>query len=294
VTRVLLVTNPGSGGAGDCDLDRVVDILRRAGDVATVTPGSTETFDDEVRTAAAGADLVAVAGGDGTMNRSVNALKERLPDLAVGLIPLGTGNDLARTMSIPTDPYEAADLIVDGADREIDVGRASGGGIESLFVNACIGGFPVAVDQEVDDDTKKRFGPLAYLVAGAKLATRLQRSTVVLNGLEVEECVAAGVGNGMTCGGGVRVWPYAAPDDGVLEGSALAAEGLSQALLLAAKVKLGKHEKTDNVRTESAATIAIDAQPALEINVDGELIGLRTPAEFTIVKRMRMKAPRLR
>jgi diacylglycerol kinase (ATP) len=110
-------------------------------------------------------------------------------------------------------------------EREVDVCEARGAGIRQLFVNACIGGFPVEVDEHVNETIKKMLGPLAYVTAGAQAAAELPRPTVTIIGRRVEDCVAAGVGNGRTCGGGVRVWPEADPADGALDGCAMGATG---------------------------------------------------------------------
>jgi diacylglycerol kinase (ATP) len=101
--------------------------------------------------------------------------------------------------------------------------------------------------------------------------------------------VAAGVGNGQTCGGGIRVWPSAAIDDGLLDGCALGASNHAAAVALAAKVKRGSHEELESVVTARAEKITIRSEPDIGINVDGELIGLRTPATFERVGAFRMR-----
>jgi diacylglycerol kinase (ATP) len=207
----------------------------------------------------------------------------------LALVPMGTGNDLARTLSLPLEPVDAARAIVAGAAGEIDLCHASGAGAERLFVNACMGGFPVEVNSAIDEDLKSRLGPLAFWFGGARAAAALTRTTVTMNGVGVDDCVAVGVGNGRTCGGGLAVWPRAAPDDGLLDGCALPATNHAAALRLAAKVRSGTHEELDEVRVERASSVHISSDPAVELNVDGELVGLRTPATFEVVGRVRIK-----
>jgi len=231
---------------------------------------------------------VVVAGGDGTMNRVVNALEARLDNVVFGLVPMGTGNDLARTLELPLEPVDAAKRVALGGVRAIDYGRATGGGVSRLFANACIGGFPVAVNEAIDEDSKRQLGPTAFWLGGAKAAAELERSTVRINGIEVADCVAAGVGNGKTAGGGIELWPSAAPDDGALNGCALPARNHAAALKLAALVKGGGHERLEGVVTEVGPTIHIDSDPPIEINVDGELVGLTTPATFEVAGRLRV------
>lgn len=288
--RVLLVSNPSSGSSEPEVIDEVAAILGRLGDVRRVEP-SLESFAETLRAAARDSSLVVTAGGDGTNNQTVNALADRFDDLRFALVPLGTGNDLARTLGIPREPTDAAEAIVEGAERSIDVSAASSAGAERLFVNACMGGFPVEVDEALDPDLKERLGPIAFVIGGVKAAGDLERSQVKLNGLEVADCLAVGVGNGRTCGGGVEVWPQADPGDGALDGCALPAANAAAAARLAAKVKLGSHEEIADVKFERASKIFIDADPRVEFNVDGELIGLETPVTFETVAKIKIVVP---
>jgi diacylglycerol kinase (ATP) len=289
--RVLLVSNPSSGSSKRKTLDEITVLLGRLGDVQRVQPSSLDSFDETLTSAAGDSSLVVTAGGDGTMNRTVNALADRLQDLSFGLVPMGTGNDLARTLGIPMDPSDAAHAIVEGTERSIDVSAASSADAERLFVNACMGGFPVDVDEAMDPDLKRRLGPIAFVIGGLKAAGELERSLVKLNDVEIADCLAVGVGNGRTCGGGIEVWPRADPSDGSLDGCALPAANAAAAARLAAKVKIGSHAEIADVKFESASKIVIDAEPSIEFNVDGELIGLETPATFETIGEIRMVVP---
>lgn len=292
---ILLVTNPASGGAAKHDRAAIVEALSALGPVAVLEPSSRDAFDAEVQRAAEGCELVVSAGGDGTLNCTVNALRDRLDSLTFGLIPMGTGNDLARTLGVADlDPPEAAAALIDAEEMPLDVGVASGAGAERLFVNACMGGFPVQVNEVLTDAEKERLGAAAFIWGGAKALADLNRSTVMLNGVAAPDCVAAGVGNGRTCGGGIEVWPSADPGDGVLDGCALAAEGPPGLMKLGASLKLGRHEGLDGVTTVRSPSVSITADPVIEINVDGELIGLKTPASFELFTKTRILRPRKR
>jgi YegS/Rv2252/BmrU family lipid kinase len=278
--RALAIGNPASSGFSD-DVRRAVEDALPG--VEWVTPGEGDLAD-----AARSVEVVVVAGGDGSLNHAVNDLADRLDEIRFGLVPAGTGNDFARTAGVPDDPVAAARIVARGRVKTFDVGRASGGGVTRLFVNACMGGFPVQVDEAVDEDTKDRLGPLAFWVGGAKAAASIERSKVTIDGVELPECVAAGVGNGRTCGGGIPVWPEADPSDGILEGCALAAPNVAAAVKLLLKVRSGGHRDLDEVRTTRGGRIEIDADPPIELNVDGELVGLTTPATFEIAGTFRL------
>lgn len=288
--KILFIANPSSGGSEDGTIASVEDILVEAGDVKRLEP-SPAGFNLEVTQAARDSKMVVVAGGDGTFSRVVNAFETRLDELVFALIPTGTGNDLARTLDLSEDPAEAARIAIGRAQRSIDVWRATGDGVQGLFVNACVGGFPVAMNEAVNQDMKSRLGPLAFWASGAKVAADLPRSTVTLNGVDVPDCVAVGVGNGVTSGGGVRLWPQAVIDDGILEACALPASDAAAATRLALKVKGGTHGELDGVEATRASKIEVDSDPPIEMNVDGELIGLTTPLTFELAGHATIKIP---
>jgi diacylglycerol kinase (ATP) len=279
-TRVLVVSNSGAGSSDSRMLESIHSELGRLGPVSLVSPESLDSFAEEVTAAATGTDLVVVAGGDGTFNCALNALESRLDELVLGLVPMGTGNDLARTLGLPKDPLEAARALVSGGERDIDIWRATAPDVSRLFVNACMGGFPVEVNEAIDDDLKRRLGPFAFWVGGAKAAADPTRYTVTMAGRTATDCVAAGVGNGRTCGGGIEVWPEADPSDGLLDGCMLSAAGVAEAVKLVATVKQGRHVGLEEVETMRERVIEVDSQPPMEFNVDGELVELRTPVLF--------------
>ncbi len=278
--RILLLSNESSGKSDSQVVESIAQELSALGPVIPLVPGSMESFDDEVSQAAHTADLLVVAGGDGTFNCALNALRDALRSVTFALVPMGTGNDLARTLEVPRDPLEAARAVVSGSERSIDVWRARGEGVDRLFVNACMGGFPVEVNEAIDEDLKRKVGPLAFVIGGAKGAADMTRYRVMINGKELDDCIAAGVGNGQTCGGGVRVWPRADPSDGLLDACVLSAEGIGDTIKLAATVRSGRHAGLEEVENLRAERIEISSEPVMEFNLDGELERLVSPATF--------------
>jgi len=288
--RVAVVFNPGSGQSDEQLQSGVERALRGLGDVRSVHTSGEETFAADVTAGTDGASIVVAAGGDGTLNLTINALEERLDEHIFAVVPLGTGNDFARTLGLPSDPLEAAASLQTAAVREIDLGVVSGAGIRRLFVNACMGGFPVKATKAIDAGVKKKLGPLAFVVGGAKALGDLDQTTVVVNEQRITDCIALGVGNGRTAGGGIEIWPSARPDDGLLDLCALSATTIPEAVTLGAKVKAGNHEAADGTVMARGTAFAVDADPPMEINIDGELVGLQTPARFEIAGRVRFLA----
>lgn len=290
--RIILVSNSSSGSSDDEVLQEVEQRLSSLGPVDRVQPQAADSFGDDIRQALGDEEgLIVSAGGDGTMNCTVNGLAGDFEGRTFALVPMGTGNDLARTLGLDSDPVAAAQQVVDGTDTFLDVGRASGASVDQLFVNACMGGFPVKVNRAIEGDVKARLGPLAFWVGGTKAAADLTCWTMHVDGEEYSDVVAAGVGNGKTAGGGITVWPDADPTDGELDLCVLPAEGVADALKLAATVKRGAHQSIDNVTIRRARRFEIEAEPAIEFNCDGELIDLVSPVTFELVDRLRMRVP---
>jgi diacylglycerol kinase (ATP) len=291
VERVLLILNRASGSAGDVDEASLIAALGGDSRVTAVSPGAGD-LEREVSEAADGADLIVVAGGDGTLHAVVHALGDLLHHVRLGVIPMGTGNDFATTLGMPDDPLDAAEAISAGRERAIDVAVAEGdGGVPRRFLNASIGGFPVAVDDAVSDRLKRSVGAAAYTIAGAKVATGLPRFTVTIGDRVIEDCVAAGVGNGRTVGGGIPMWPGADPSDGLLDGCAVPASGVLDAMRLGARVRAGTHDELADVVMLRAPEIRIESEPEMEMNVDGELVGINTPVTFRLDGTVTMRVP---
>ena len=290
--HTLIISNTSSGKSQSEQVDAVGKELERRGEITHLQPPSLQSFDEDVARAAQGKDLIVVAGGDGTLNCALNALEKKLDDLVLAVVPLGTGNDFARTLGMPEDPVDAARAIVDGEERRVDYGRASGEGAERYFLNACMGGFPVQVNKEIDERVKKRAGPLAFWIGGAKAAVKMPEYEIEVDGRRVEECVAVGIGNGRTAGGGIEVFPQADPSDGSLDCCVMQVSSVREGLEMAAKVRSGEHAGLENVDNSRARRIEIRSEPELEFNVDGDLLGLRTPVVFEVVGTLRMMVPR--
>lgn len=254
----------------------------------------TDTEDEATRlardAAAQGVKRVVAAGGDGTVHCVVQGIMAtaRRPILAV--LPLGTGNDLARTLGLGTDPEEVFEAIARGAEvRAIDLGRARVGDQERFLINGSAAGFSGEVDRALDPDAKARWGAWAYMRAALEVIGDLPRYelAVRVDGRDLDRaaCVGLTVMNGQTCGGGMQVTPTAALEDGELdlmiveESSPLALAGVA-AQLLTGGVLDNRH-----VRHHRGALIELTSTPVMPFNVDGELLGDVRTARFEVLPR---------
>jgi len=276
----LVVANPAAGGT-EHELVRAVHARLAAGGtpVAEVAP------DDDALDAAlrdADGDCVVVVGGDGSVHRVAARLHatDRL-DLELGLVPLGTGNDLARGARLPLDPLAAAAALTAWRPRPIDLLAGNG----RVVVNAVHLGLGAHAAQAASR-WKARLGTLAYplgaVVAGTWVSPWELR--VAVDGRVVHEgtTVLAGVGNGRTIGGGTRMFPRAALDDGLADVVvAASAYGRVGRAVFGHAVRAGRHSRLPWVRTARGRHVAIEGEPVAG-NADGEVWEAAASWEVTV------------
>ncbi|MFG1614763.1 diacylglycerol/lipid kinase family protein [Nonomuraea wenchangensis] len=271
--RLLAMGNPAAGGDDEATRRAVLDVL---GGGADVVFRALERPDDLNRALAEHPDREPVVlGGDGTLHRVVAALLARgeLESRPVGLIPMGTGNDLARTLGIPLEPADAARVVLDGAPRPLDllVEDAPGKGIVLNAVHVGVGA-----------EASRRATPLkpvlrrAAYAAGALLAgvrSKGWRLRVRVDGELVADgrrVLMVGVGNGASIGGGTPLTPDARPDDGLADVVVSYAVSPWGRLAYGVLLRLGRHPERDDVATFRGRAVVVEGEP-VPANADGEL-----------------------
>lgn len=234
---------------------------------------------DRLRREAPGADAVAIGAGDGTINAAIEALMDL--GLPLLIVPLGTANDLARTLGVPLDPVEAAGWASRGEVRAIDVGRVNG----TAFFNVANLGLGVAVARRLAN-RRKRFGVFSYLVALADV-WRATRSFRVWIGCDEEtvtmRTIQVSVGNGRYHGGGIAVAEDATIDDGRLDVYALEPQPFWRLMGMLPAMFRGRHRHWRTVTALRGERVRVDTRKPMDINVDGE-VRARTPARFEVVR----------
>ena len=223
-----------------------------------------------------GADLVVAAGGDGTLNEVVNGLSAGFDRVRLGLLPLGTGNDFARSIGVPDDLEGAVAVLREGRTRRIDVGRALAGGTSRWFLNMAVGGFSGVVSEKASE-AKERWGPLAYMRGAVEAWPELTafEASIVLNGAERLRIATYNIviSNGRYVAAGIPVAPQAEVDDGLFEVMIAPATTIPKLAILVPKVLLGQHLNDDLLIFRRATRIEIESDPPMAFNVDGELLG---------------------
>lgn len=237
-----------------------------------------------------GFDRIVAAGGDGTVHLVVQGIVESAAKPTLAVLPLGTGNDLVRTLGFSTDAELVLDQLAHGTDvRTIDLARARIGRHRRVLINGSAAGFSGEVDRALDPEAKARWGAWAYMRAALDVIGDLPRYelTVRADGEDVGPvaCIGITVMNGQTCGGGMQVAPSASLEDGLLdlliveEASPLALAGV------AAQLRTGGILDNTHVRHHRGALIELTSRPVMPFNADGELLGDVRSARFEVMPR---------
>jgi diacylglycerol kinase (ATP) len=285
-SKARVICNPTSGG-GAYDPDEIRNEL----DGLEVDWVQTEGPEDAIGAAEEWCEgLLLVAGGDGTVNDVVNGLgRAGFPEgVTLGILPAGTGNDLAATLAVPDDPELAEDVIRQKRERRLDVARVRSEGVgERFFINVATGGLGAEISNANAEELKKRWGKLSYLRASLEVARNfdVRELSLYLDGEERRvRAVNIAVGNCRYTGGGWPATPKANPEDGLLDVVVIETLGAGKLFNLAPAV-LAKSSYLDKegVLFVRAKEIRVETQPpGLEFTADGEVIG-NEPAQFSVL-----------
>ncbi|HXU74512.1 MAG TPA: diacylglycerol kinase family protein [Polyangia bacterium] len=244
-----------------------------------------------------GAELVVAVGGDGTINEVVNGFFDGeqaiAPKASFGIVPAGTGGDFIKTLGVPRDTFAAA-ASLKSTPRAIDVGRLSyvrddGSRAVRHFINIASFGIGGLVDRYVNQSSKTFGGKVSFAVATLKAGAKYKNAAVrlVLDGGPAREgkIYNVAVANGRYFGGGMKVAPDAALDDGWFDVITLGDFGFSDLLLRGLDIYTGKHLKNPKVTVHRARKIEaapVDGAAEVLLDVDGEAPG-RLPATFELL-----------
>lgn len=278
---MIVLRNPGSGRADDAAFDALAKY-----EALELAPG-TDAADAARQAIARGADVIVAVGGDGTVSRVADALVGANACLAI--VPAGTGNDLARSLGLPTEIDAALALVESGRVRAIDVIRACpDDGAPTYVVNVAAGGLSGQVDEALDSEDKQRWGPLAYVWTAVKVLPDLRPYRTELTFDDEPpvtiDAVNVVVANGRTVAGGWAVAPTAELDDGLADVVVVRYTKALDLAGVAARLATGDPLGSPAVDHRRARRVRVRSEPGMPFNVDGELI-TRTACTFDVIPR---------
>ncbi len=284
--KTLIVLNPAAGSVGSVvELEKKLRRVKNAELRITAQQGDAESFSRDA--VDRGFDLIVAAGGDGTLNEVVNGIGDRVADISIGVVPLGTGNDFARSLNLTNDIDKSIELLERRRTRQIDLVRVTSDRTRH-FVNVSSGGFSGIVDEKLTPELKTTWGPLAYLRGAAEALPELHayKTEILLDdreqiGMNLYNVIVA---NGRYVAGGIPIAPEADVDDGLLDIILIPEGAAPQLALLMGQILVGKHLNNPAIVFRRAARLAVSSNPGIWFNVDGELIG-NEPVTFDIMPR---------
>lgn len=224
-------------------------------------------------------DLVIIGGGDGTLNAAIEGLVDT--QLPLGILPLGTANDLARTLQIPQSIPQACQVIATGHSQRIDLGKVN----HKHFFNVASLGLSVQITRQLDKKAKRTWGVLAYAATAIQVVwkTRPFRAEIRIGEDSIRvKTVQIAVGNGRYYGGGMTVADDAAINDQRLDLYSLEYQHWWQILLLVPAMWRGTHANWSGVRSLQGKEFDIYTRKPYPINADGEIVTY-TPAKFRLI-----------
>jgi diacylglycerol kinase (ATP) len=226
--------------------------------------------------------LLILGGGDGSVSSVVDFLAHH--DVILGLLPLGTANDFARTLGIPADVEKACETIAGGKIVDVDLGLAG----DNYYVNVASVGLSVGVTQALSPRLKRRIGALAYPTAAIRaflghepFSTKLTFPDGDHEPVEYERLLQVAVGNGRFYGGGMVVAPQSGIDDRSLDIYAIELGRHRDLFGVARYLKSGDFIRNDSVGHFRTGRVRLETDPELPVNVDGEVV-TRTPQDFSV------------
>jgi YegS/Rv2252/BmrU family lipid kinase len=279
MTRRALVLVNRHSRSGEQHADEAMALLREHGfTVLEKTPGKAENLSDLIRRYKNEVDTVIVGGGDGSLNAAANGLVEA--QIPLGILPLGTANDLARTLEIPTELEQACQTIAEGYTKRIDLGSVN----DNYFFNVASIGLTVRITQQLSKESKGRWGVLAYLFTALQVLWQARpfHAEIRCNGESFKvKTIQIAVGNGRHYGGGMVVAEDAEIDDSRLDLYSLEVNHWWQVVLLFPAMRQGTLEGSQRVRTLQGREFEVHLLKQRALTADGEIVG-STPARFRL------------
>ena len=276
--RALLLVNPSSRRGREAK-PKAAELLARGFELIQPSEENPANFTEIIGRFVDKVDVVILGGGDGTLRSSLRVLKET--GATLGVLPLGTANNLARNLGIPADLEGACEVLMEGESALIDVGTVN----DRFFLNVAGMGFSTQVNLGVPKELKKRWGVLGYGIAAFKLLREAKQFTAEIEcGGEVRKVRALQITlcNGRHFGAGMTIHPDARIDDERLDLCAFQVRHWWEPFVMAAALRKGTHLDLRGVELFQGKNMTIRTKRKMWIDTDGEVI-TQTPAVFGVL-----------
>ncbi|MGZ8900660.1 MAG: lipid kinase [Limisphaerales bacterium] len=276
--RALLLINPSSRRGREAKADAAA-LLEKHFELIQPSEENPGNFPEIIRRFADKTDIVILGGGDGTIRSCLRTVKET--NCVMGVLPLGTANNLARNLGIPPELKAACEVLANGGVRAIDLGVVN----DRYFLNVAGMGLSTEINRGIRSELKKKWGVVGYGMAALKLLWRARqfRAEIECEGamhrvraLQITLC------NGRHFGAGMTIHPDARIDDERLDLCAFQVEHWWQPFVMAAALRKGRHLDLQGVQLFQGKEITVRTRKKMWIDTDGEVI-TQTPAVFRIL-----------
>ncbi|WP_077624282.1 diacylglycerol kinase [Sediminibacillus massiliensis] len=279
--RARIIYNPTSGReAFKKELPSVLERLEQAG--YETSAHATTCAGDATKAAEIAVDrkfdIVIAAGGDGTINEVINGIAGNDYRPRLGIIPVGTTNDLARALSIPRNIQKAVDVILEDRTMALDIGKVN----DQYFMNIAGGGKLTELSYEVPSKLKTMLGQLAYYLKGVEMLPSLRPTKVEIEydgKLFQGEIMLFLVANTNSVGGFEKLAPGATMDDGMFDLLILKKANVADFIRVATLALRGAHLEDSLIVHTRANRIKVHTEEKMQLNIDGEYGG-DLPGEF--------------
>jgi YegS/Rv2252/BmrU family lipid kinase len=277
--RALLLVNPHAR-QGEAARSQVIQQLQQQGfELVEESGEDPQRFPDLIRHYHQEINLVIIGGGDGSVNAAVPGLLDT--NLPLGILPLGTANNLARTLKISPSVSETCHIIAEGQVQRIDLGWVNG----HYFLNIASLGLSAEINQRVTKHLKRRWGVLAYMATGLQVIWQVRPFGVEIqwNNQSIQvKTLQITVANGRYYGSGLVIADDATIDDERLDFHSLEIQHWWEILPLIPSAMRGKSVIGRGVRTIEAKEFNLYTKTPYPINTDGERT-TKTPAQFRVL-----------
>lgn len=285
--KIVFIVNPTAGGGKALKLISTIEEIMDRTDIENqivLTKGPNDAVDLTKQKIQEGYETIVAVGGDGTINEIARAILE-CGKGKLGILPSGTGNDMARSLGIDFNPAKAIDTIIKGQEKDVDVGFVN----DRLFVNIASVGFDAETVMNTENVKKKIRFKIAYIIGVLITLIRFKYKKVELEiddiGMEKDITLIA-VGNGRYYGGGLEILPMAVLDDGYFYICMVNKISSIKLLFLFPTILMGKHINIKKyVEVYKAKKVKIRIKNKAYLNVDGEIYDMKKETLFQMDNR---------